>query len=347
VAAPLPEVTPEQRQRLARDYGVSGRRGSGVEGVAGLSNLDAVVEVAEVPVAEGGAEVTEARIARVGDMTVRRLMPLRARRSVGAWCFVDHYGPMSVDGVAGMLVPPHPHIGLQTVTWLLSGNVLHRDSLGSEQMIRPGQLNLMTAGRGIAHAEESPVEHDPELHGVQLWVALPDASRQAAPAFEHHAELPGTRVGGFTITVFMGELAGARSPATTFSPIVGAELVADGNARASLPLDAAFEHVIFVADGAAEAGGAALRPGHLLYIAPGREQAEVAAAGGSRLFVLGGVPLGEPLLMWWNFVARTPAEIAAAAAAWQQDEFGTVGGYDGKRLAAPLLDAVHLRAPRQ
>jgi redox-sensitive bicupin YhaK (pirin superfamily) len=313
--------------------------------------LDADVEVAEVSaaevsVADGGGEVTEARIARVGDMAVRRLMPLRERRSVGAWCFVDHYGPMSVDGVAGMQVPPHPHIGLQTVTWLLRGNVLHRDSLGSERMIRPGQLNLMTAGRGIAHAEESPAEHDPLLHGVQLWVALPDVSRQAAPAFEHHAELPAARAGGFAITVFMGELAGARSPATAFSPIVGAELAADGNARASLPLDAAFEHVVFVADGAAEVGGTRLQPGQLLYIAPGRERAEVAAAGGSRLFLLGGVPLGEPLLMWWNFVARTPAEIAEAAAAWREDRFGTVGGYDGKRLPAPALDAVRLRAPR-
>jgi redox-sensitive bicupin YhaK (pirin superfamily) len=312
-----------------------------------LSTVDADVEIAEAPVVEGGAEVTEARIARVADMTVRRLLPLRARRSVGAWCFVDHYGPMSVDGVSGMQVPPHPHIGLQTVTWLLRGNVLHRDSLGSEQMIRPGQLNLMTAGRGIAHAEESPAEHDPQLHGVQLWVALPDASRQAAPAFEHHAELPMARAGEFAITVFMGELAGARSPATAFSPIVGAELAADGDARASLRLDAAFEHVVFVADGAAEIGGTRLRPGQLLYIAPGRERVDVAAAGGSGLFLLGGVPLGEPLLMWWNFVARTPAEIAAATAAWREDRFGPVGGYRGERMSAPPLNAARLRAPRQ
>lgn len=131
--------------------------------------MDGELEIAEPSVQGSDLEVTAAREARVGDMTVRRLLPLRLRRSVGAWCFVDHYGPMSVDGVAGMRVPPHPHIGLQTVTWLLSGNVLHRDSLGSEQMIRPGQLNLMTAGRGIAHSEESPVEHDPLLHGVQLW----------------------------------------------------------------------------------------------------------------------------------------------------------------------------------
>ena len=338
-----------------------------------MSTVDANVEIAEDPVVAHGVELTEARLARVGDVTVRRLLPLRLRRSVGAWCFVDHYGPMSVDGVAGMQVPPHPHIGLQTVTWLLAGDVLHRDSLGSEQMIRPGQLNLMTAGRGIAHAEESPVEHDPLLHGVQLWVALPDALRRVEPSFEHHGELPGARLGGFAITVFMGDLAGARSPATAFSPIVGAELTAADHARARIPLDPAFEHVIFVAAGAAEVGatatstgrptdtdtatgddagtctsdGTAMGPGQLLYLGTGREHVEVTAAAGSTVFLLGGEPLGEPLLMWWNFVARTPEEIAAAAADWRADRFGEVGGYRGERLAAPPLIAERLRAPRR
>ena len=198
-----------------------------------MSTVDAEVETAGAPVQEsdppgGHTELTSARLARVGDVEVRRLLPLRRRRSVGAWCFVDHYGPMSVDGVAGMQVPPHPHIGLQTVTWLLEGNVLHRDSLGSEQMIRPGQLNLMTAGRGIAHAEESPAEHDPTLHGVQLWVALPEVFRRTEPAFAHYPELPGAGIGGFEATVFLGSLGGAESPALTFSDIVGAELTAAG-----------------------------------------------------------------------------------------------------------------------
>jgi quercetin 2,3-dioxygenase len=130
------------------------------QGSPAVSTVDADLEVDASPVQAPGFELTQAREAQVGDVAVRRL--LRLRRSVGAWCFVDHYGPMSVDGVTGMRVPPHPHIGLQTVTWLMSGNVRHRDSLGSEQMIRPGQLNLMTAGRGIAHAEESPREHDPQ-----------------------------------------------------------------------------------------------------------------------------------------------------------------------------------------
>jgi redox-sensitive bicupin YhaK (pirin superfamily) len=291
-------------------------------------------------------EITAARLARVGDLTVRRLLPLRLRRSVGAWCFVDHYGPQSVDGVTGMMVPPHPHIGLQTVTWLLAGNVLHRDSLGGEQLIRPGQLNLMTAGRGIAHAEESPAEHDPVLHGVQLWVALPEASRHVAPAFEHHAELPAARIGGFRATVFMGELAGARSDATVFSPIVGTELTAAAApARCALPLQPQFEHVLFAVAGSAEANGVALVPGQLLYLPPGREQAGLVAPEGSCVLLLGGVPLGEQLLMWWNFVARTPEEIAIATASWGAGDFGAVGGYQGEPLRAPALDAARLRRP--
>jgi len=310
-----------------------------------VSTVDANVEVAGDPVPEvNDLEVTEARNARVGDITVRRMLPLRLRRSVGAWCFIDHYGPLDVDGVTGMNVPPHPHIGLQTVTWLLSGNVLHSDSLGSEQLIRPGQLNLMTSGRGIAHAEVTPAEHDPTLHGVQLWVALPDASRQVDPTFEHHGELPATALGGFVITVLTGELAGAASPATTFSPIVSAELSAAGTAASCLlPLRPDYEHVVFVVTGQASANGAQLAPGHLLYSPTGRHELAVTAPAGSTLILLGGEPLGEPLLMWWNFVARTPEEIGAATAAWRAGEFGSVGGYQGDPLPAPPLDVARLR----
>ena len=313
-----------------------------------MSTLDTDLDAIVRPVMADGLELTRARIAAVGDMSVRRLLPLRMRRSVGAWCFIDHYGPMSVDGVTGMAVPPHPHIGLQTVTWLMAGNVLHRDSLGSEQMIRPGQLNLMTAGRGIAHAEESPAAHDPLLHGVQLWVALPDASRLTEPDFEHHAELPVTQAGGLAITVLLGSLAGPpgapglRSPATTFSDIVGAELAAATDVRERIALEPAFEHVVFVTSGAASVAGIELAPGSLLYLPPGRDILTVMAAAGTAAMLLGGVPLGEPLLMWWNFVARTPQEIAAAVAGWQQGMFGEVGGYAGPPLAPPPLDAARL-----
>src|SRR5262245_63432247 len=204
-----------------------------------MSTVDADVETPGAPLREsdppgGHTELTSARLARVGDVEVRRLLPLRRRRSVGAWCFVDHYGPMSVDGVAGMQVPPHPHIGLQTVTWLLEGNVLHRDSLGSEQMIRPGQLNLMTAGVGIAHSEETPGRHSGTLHGLQLWVALPDAQRHVAPGFDHYSKLPVAAMGACHAVVLMGEFDGVRSPARAYSRMVGAEVIAAGDDRVDL-----------------------------------------------------------------------------------------------------------------
>ncbi|HEY2639058.1 MAG TPA: pirin family protein [Streptosporangiaceae bacterium] len=350
-----------------------------------MSTIEANPEVDNGPVPrKNDHEVTAARNAQVGDLAVRRLLPLRTRRSVGPWCFIDHYGPKDIDGRAGMNVPPHPHIGLQTVTWLLQGNVLHRDSLGSEQLIRPGQLNLMTSGRGIAHAEESVTQgrdHDTVLHGVQLWVALPDASRHVAPGFEHHSSLPQTPLpqtplpqtappqtalsqtglartapaqtaaaqtagGQFAVTVFIGEFAGERSPATAFSPIVGAELTApDRHAAGALPLSPDFEHVIFVATGQAEADGVPLVPGQLLYLPTGLETVPIAARSGTTLFLLGGRPLGERLLMWWNFVARTPEEIALARADWATGEFGAVGGYQGEPLPAPPLDVARLVRP--
>ena len=310
-----------------------------------MSTRDANLDVAARPVAADGLELTSARTASVGEMTVRRMLPLRQRRSVGAWCFIDHYGPMSVDGVAGMAVPPHPHIGLQTVTWLFAGNVLHRDSLGSEQMIRPGQLNLMTAGRGIAHSEESPAVRDPQLHGVQLWVALPDRSRQAVPGFEHHAELPSGQVGGLAVTVLLGSLADLRSQATSFTRIVGAELAAVGDASERIALEPTYEHAVLVTRGTARVQETDLDPGRLLYVPPGHEDVEIMAPEGAVLMLLGGEPLREPLLMWWNFVARTPQEIATAVDDWREGRYGEVGGYAGEPLEAPPLD-VRLLARR-
>jgi len=311
-----------------------------------VSTVDTDLEVPATAGAapdSGGGVLTAARLARVGDIEVRRLLPLRQRRSVGGWCFVDHYGPTSVDGVAGMQVPPHPHIGIQTVTWLMAGNVLHRDSLGNEQMIQPGQLNLMTAGRGIAHSEESPGEHDPSLHGVQLWLALPGADRRVAPGFEHHAELPAVGFGGLTARVFAGSLAGVTSPAMVFSRLVGAELSAARDTRATVPLAPGHEHAIFAGAGTAAAAGTALATGSLLYLPPGRDTVTISARAGTRLFLLGGEPLGERLLMWWNFVGRTPEEISEAARDWAAGgRFGTITGYRGAPLAAPPLDLVRL-----
>jgi len=227
--------------------------------------------------------------------TVRRLLPQQRRRMVGAWCFVDHFGPDDVSARPGMQVPPHPHTGLQTVTWLVEGEILHRDSLGSAQTVLPGQLNLMTAGHGIAHSEQSPPDHPPGMHGLQLWVALPERARHGDARFEHYAALPSLRDGNAVVTVVVGEFASARSPARVHSPLVGSEVAFAAAWHDRLPLDAGFEHAVLVMSGAVDVAGVALSAGSLLYLGQGRSELPVDAAGQARLFVLGGEPFDEPL----------------------------------------------------
>jgi len=276
-------------------------------------------KVAEV----GGAR--QGRLGRpAGPFRVRRALPRRGLRTVGAWCFADHMGPEVVTETSGLDVGPHPHIGLQTVTWLVEGAVLHTDSLGSEQLIRPGQLNLMTAGRGIAHAEES-VRTTGTLHGVQLWIAQPSTTRDGASAFAHHADLPRIDVGHGTATVFIGEYAGAASEARTDTPVVGME--ADLRAGTSVwPLRPDFEYAVYVISGALQIGGAAAstggplalpaRAGQLVDLRAHGDEITLAVSDAARLLILGGEPLGEPLYMWWNFVGRSREEIAQAAQDW-------------------------------
>lgn len=214
--------------------------------------------------------------------TVRRLLPQRQRRMVGAWCFVDHFGPDDVAERPGMEVPPHPHTGLQTVTWLLEGEIVHRDSLGSVQPIRPGQLNVMTSGHGIAHSERSPATHPPVMHGVQLWVALPDPARAGAADFAHHAELPRWRDGELDLTLLVGELRGERSPAVVHTPLLGVEVEARAAATATLPLRPDFEYGLLAMSGAAQVDGLDLAPGALLYLGAGRDRLDLRADAGSR-----------------------------------------------------------------
>ena len=247
--------------------------------------------------------------------------------------------PLDPGPDARVDVPPHPHIGLQTVSWLLEGEILHNDSLGEQGTARPGVLNLMTAGRGIAHSEESPAGSQGRLHGVQLWVALPEAHRETAPSFEQHADLPVLHRGGGRITVIQGELEGQRSPARAFSPMVGAELGLDPGARLGLQLDPGWEHALVPLRAEARLEGQPLVPETLYYLGRGRR--EIVVEGGDEaavLLLIGGAPFGETILMWWNFVARTPAEIAAAREDWQAGRhFGEVGGYAGDRTSAPPL----------
>jgi hypothetical protein len=287
------------------------------------------------PVAAAAApaiEIGDSRTRDVGGLTVHRALPRRERRTIGAWCFLDHFGPVD----AGMEIGPHPHIGLQTVTWLLEGDVVHHDSLGSEQRIRPGQLNLMTAGAGVAHAEETPATHSGRAHGVQLWVALPEATRHGPAAFEHHAALPRTGIGAAVATVILGALAGERSPARTDTRLVGAEL-AMAPGEADLPLDPAFEHGLVVLDGEVSLDGIAVVPGRIAHLHPGRERLRLSAHERAVALLIGGEPFAETPLMWWNFVARTREEVVAATAEWNagSERFGRPVVSELARIPAP------------
>ncbi|MDD7937834.1 pirin family protein [Actinomycetospora lutea] len=286
-------------------------------------------------------------------MTVRRTLPQRQRSLIGAWCFVDHYGPDDTSATGGMDVPPHPHTGLATVSWLFTGEVEHRDSHGVHARVRPGELNLMTAGRGIAHSEVS-TPGTSVLHGVQLWVALPDEARDGPRDFAHHAPEPVTLDDGATARVFLGSLAGSTSPVVTATPLLGAELLLEPGTRVVLAVDATFEHGLLVDRGQVSLQGQPLEPGELGSVRPGQTTLEIAnGAGPARLVLLGGPPFGEQIVMWWNFVGRSHDEIVAFRAAWEagSERFGGVEGYVGRdgrtgadtRLPAPTLPQATLR----
>ena len=255
---------------------------------------------------------------------------------VGAWCFVDHMGPETLSPERSFDVAPHPHTGLQTVTWLFGGEFLHRDSLGSEQLIRPGQLNLMTSGWGVAHSEENPGLTSGQLHGLQLWVAQPSANRQGESAFEHHAELPRVELANTTATIIVGSYESAQSPARRDSELVGIELDLHGG-DTEVSLDRRYEYGLVVVAGEVLVDGVLVAPGHLAYLDVGRDGCRLSALGPCRAMLVGGVPFEERLFMWWNFVARTHEEIAEAWLAWAagDERFGTVASRFARLEVAP------------
>ncbi len=279
------------------------------------------------------------RETKLGVLPVLRTLPVKDRRLIGPWCFLDRYGPLSFTDGRPMDVAPHPHMGLQTVTWLLEGEIAHGDSLRGEGVARPGTVNVMTSGDGIAHTERTPAANSGRLSGVQLWVALPDAHRRVAPSFQHVAEVPTVEPpgGGGLVQVFAGRLAGASSPARHHSAIVGADLRVHPGETLVLPLDPGHEHGVIVLGGDAALDGRPLDEGPLHYLGTRREEAGFASRSGARLLLIGGPPFPEKVLMWWNFVARTPEEIVQARADWEEGRrFGEVS-YDRPRLAAPAL----------
>lgn len=276
----------------------------------------------------------ESTTTSVGGLPVRRALPKRDRRTVGPWCFVDHFGPVSEAQSNQMQVGPHPHIGLQTVTWLIEGEVLHTDSVGSEQMIRPGQLNLMTAGRGISHAESAQYSADGS-HGVQFWVAQPESTRHGDPAFEHHSELPVVEYGDTLAHVLVGSFAGETSPARTDWPMVGVELVVNAGTF-EVPLNPEFEHGLIATAGGITVEEIDVTPGLMTYFPEGRSSLRFVAHQPGRVLFFGGQPFESKIKMWWNFVARTSEEIEEAQQQWNSgsDRFGEVHS-DIPLIAAP------------
>jgi redox-sensitive bicupin YhaK (pirin superfamily) len=275
-------------------------------------------------------EVQEGRTTTIGRLGIVRVLPAKGRRTIGPWCFVDLMTPGDMEEPPPIEIGPHPHIGLATVTWLFEGAALHSDSLGTEQVIRPGQLNLMTSGHGIAHAElglEMSSARATNGHmGVQMWLAQPDATRDGGSRFQHLGELPVADLGTGEGTVMVGGLAGAVSDAAIDHPTVGLDVTFRG--RVDVPVEPAFEHAVVPIGDPLKVDDAIVEPGSLAYVPTGYDALPIETRNGaSRFLLLGGEPLGVPVKMWWNFVARTLDEITDAWRAWQDhddDRFGPV-----------------------
>jgi len=280
----------------------------------------------------------EGRDIRLGELAVLRALPVKGRRLIGPWCFVDRFGPLSFTQSTPMDVAPHPHMGLQTVTWLLEGEVVHDDSLQQEAVLRPGALNVMTSGGAIAHAERTPDDNTGRLNGVQLWTALPESRRHGAAAFQHLNTVPTFEATGGIVQLFSGSLAGTVSPADHYSDLVGADLQVHRGETLTVPLQPLHEHAVLLLTGDCTIEGEYLSRTSLYYLGTDRQELAMSSADGARILLLGGLPFAETILMWWNFVARTPDEIREARDDWEAHRrFGEVPAYRGPRLPAPEL----------
>ncbi|MGI8457185.1 MAG: pirin family protein [Propionibacteriaceae bacterium] len=311
-----------------------------------MSDLDTHPEVVACRSSSTADQTLTARKVWLGRTTeVERVLPDRTVRMIGAWCFLDHYGPQDVSDGPGMQVWAHPHTGLQTVSYLLDGEIEHRDSVGSHAMVRPGELHVMTAGRGIVHSELSLAEHPPRLHGLQLWVALPDHARSVPPSFDSYAALPPLAAPGVTGQVVIGTLAGVSAPASGHTPLCAADLRLAPATTYRLPLDPSFEYGVLVVAGSASVDDHDLAVDQLRYTEPGRTAVTVVTEPGCRLLVIGGEPFAEEIVMWWNFVGRSHEEVAAYRQEWlaRADRFPAVVSRGEKVLEAPMMPNVTLR----
>lgn len=295
-------------------------------------------------------EPREVKLSTRTGISVKRLLPHAHVRKVGAWVFVDYFGPMAQTDDS-MVVAAHPHTGLQTVTWLLEGSVEHRDSLGTIQHIEPGQLNLMTAGSGIAHSELSigkdGSRYQGNMHGVQLWVALPDSVRQQPPFFEHHAHLPKFAHQGSEIRLLVGDYLGHKAATKVFSPLLGAEITIGPSGKITLPAVAGFEHAIIALTDSAEVNGEAIEPAQATYLeTDSADSIHIEAKAEAKVLLLAGEPFGEEIVMWWNFIGRSHEEIVAMRARWNEQDgwIPTINDRIGGWIPAPDLPNVTLRA---
>lgn len=297
------------------------------------------------------ADVVSPRVVPLGEsdgLTVRRTLPTARRALVGPWCFVDHFGPDDVHA-GGMQVPAHPHTCLQTVSWLFEGAIEHRDSTGGHAVVQPGTVAVMTAGRGIAHSERSVGAG--VLRGLQLWAALPQDARLTAPSFATTIIEATPLAPGVSGRVFAGTLAGIASGSAAHGAIVGAELVLEPGASARIPLTDAYDYAVLLEDGDARVDGRRIDEAHLALLAPGASTLQVGTDRGARIVILGGAPMTDPIVMWWNLVGSSHEEIAAFRAQWEAELDGTasttvfglpVGDVDDP-LHAPPLPSVRLK----
>ncbi|WP_413317635.1 pirin family protein [Agrococcus sp. 1P02AA] len=324
-----------------------------------MSNTEAtIVENSEAAcfeeAAAAGLELLLPRDVPLGGpraMPVQRVLPNKHRHFIGAWCFADAFGPAPMAGQPGMDVPPHPHTGLQTWSWLVDGAIEHRDSAGFSHTVRPGGLNIMTAGRGIAHSEYSTPDTE-VLHGVQLWTVLPSHERGREPAFDGLDAVPQVRLAeGVTGSVFVGEHGGAASQVGAYTPLVGVELRMAAGSEVRLELRGDFEHgVLALSDGIA-VDDVPIGRGALAYAAPGREAVLVSAERDGVAILLGGEPFAEEVVMFWNFIGTDHDEVERARDEWMRERdasatarprFGSVVDDDSQPLASPRLPSVQL-----
>jgi quercetin 2,3-dioxygenase len=279
------------------------------------------------------------RVAIVGDnLKIHRALPSKQKRLIGAWCFLDHAGPTTFKEGEGFSVGPHPHIGLQTFTWMIEGEIYHQDSLGYQQIIRPNEINLMTAGHGISHIERSPEGHSPHLHLAQLWIALPKAQCDMPPSFEHYESLPVIEQNNCRFTLLAGEFLGQTSPVKVYSDMMGVDIHALVNTSTVLPLNPNYEYGILLLQGELSVEQDTLDTGTLLYFQPGQHQLHLELKANTRLLLIGGKPFEEDIIIWWNFVGRSTEEIQQAAHDWiNQSRFGQVAGFEHERLTIPAI----------